>query len=110
MPNSLELATPLSGENNELTILRPEAAKKDVKIGADIASFAVAENRADGINLFGKNIEENDCALVQSFTPGNRQFDIEPPPDGGIQAWLQGNTACVNLSLRYALKLTNTQC
>ncbi|RDW74130.1 hypothetical protein BP5796_07572 [Coleophoma crateriformis] len=82
------MATPFPSDGTESRSV-PGNTYEPVTRGRDIESQAGTEDGGDGIDVAEKGAQENDCTLVRSFTPGNRQLDIEPPPDGGMQAWLQ---------------------
>jgi hypothetical protein len=70
-------------------------SRDDVKTYAPIARSSGFQSPDDtteatkAVEMRGKG-EENDCTLVRSFTPSNRQLALVHPPDGGVQAWLQG--------------------
>lgn len=114
MPVSSEQALALPSEGAELRSDPYEAGNtyESVTRGRDIESLAGTDSGADGNQISEKRTQENDCTLVRSFTPGNRQLDVEPPPDGGMQAWLQGDTPPLSMPRQtsgWDYQLTNKQ-
>lgn len=79
-----------SGDGLDSRPISPPSAYQPVTQRGDIESLNDTDEGVEALNIAEKHVKENDCTLVRSFTPGNRQLDHAPPPDGGLQAWLQG--------------------